>query len=137
MSPPVVEAVVFDINETLFSLDRLRPAFGDAGLDPGLVPAWFAALLREGFALAALGGFRPLPKSRPRPCGGSTSASMTPRWPWSSRRGGSRPAGRGGRETGLPGCYQTSPSRQSQASIPVTRMRRLPGTARTNVRSSS
>jgi 2-haloacid dehalogenase len=59
MSAPTVEAVAFDVNETLFSLARLRPAFGAVGLDPGLVPLWFARLLRDGFALTALGGYRP------------------------------------------------------------------------------
>ncbi|ROO52019.1 2-haloacid dehalogenase [Micromonospora sp. Llam0] len=54
-----VDAVVFDVNETLFTLDRLRPAFTDAGLDPSLVPVWFARLLRDGFALTALGSYRP------------------------------------------------------------------------------
>jgi 2-haloacid dehalogenase len=57
MGAPAVEAVVFDVNETLFSLDRLWSAFRDAGVDPGLVPVWFAGLLRDGFALTALGGF--------------------------------------------------------------------------------
>jgi 2-haloacid dehalogenase len=54
-----IEAIAFDVNETLFSLDRLKPAFADAGLDPGLVPLWFARLLRDGFALAAIGDYRP------------------------------------------------------------------------------
>jgi 2-haloacid dehalogenase len=54
-----VEAIAFDVNETLFSLDRLRPAFADAGLDPGLVPLWFARVLRDGFALTAIGDYRP------------------------------------------------------------------------------
>ena len=54
-----IEAIAFDVNETLFSLDRLRPAFTDAGLDPGLVPLWFARVLRDGFALTALGDYRP------------------------------------------------------------------------------
>jgi 2-haloacid dehalogenase len=54
-----IEAVAFDVNETLFSLDRLGPAFTDAGLDPGLVPLWFARLLRDGFALTAIGDYRP------------------------------------------------------------------------------
>jgi 2-haloacid dehalogenase len=40
-------------------LDRLEPAFVAAGLDPGLVPLWFARLLRDGFALTAIGGYRP------------------------------------------------------------------------------
>jgi 2-haloacid dehalogenase len=57
MGAPTIKAVVFDVNETLFSLDRLRPAFSDAGVDPGLVPVWFAGLLRDGFALTALGRF--------------------------------------------------------------------------------
>ena len=51
--------VVFDVNETLFSLDRIGTAFRDAGLDPALVPVWFAGVLRDGFALTALGEFRP------------------------------------------------------------------------------
>jgi 2-haloacid dehalogenase len=53
-----IQAIAFDVNETLFSLDRLQPAFADAGLDPGLVPLWFARLLRDGFALTAIGGYR-------------------------------------------------------------------------------
>jgi 2-haloacid dehalogenase len=56
---PAVEAVAFDVNETLFSLARLRPAFGQVGLDANLVPLWFARLLRDGFALTAIGGYRP------------------------------------------------------------------------------
>jgi len=59
MSVPAVEAVAFDVNETLFSLDRLRPPFTDAGLDAQAVPVWFAGLLRDGFALTPLGGYRP------------------------------------------------------------------------------
>jgi 2-haloacid dehalogenase len=59
MSRRRTEAVIFDVNETLFSLDRLRPAFTDIGLDPELVPLWFARVLRDGFALTAIGGFRP------------------------------------------------------------------------------
>jgi 2-haloacid dehalogenase len=54
-----VQAVAFDVNETLFSLDRLGPAFTTIGLDAGLVPLWFARLLRDGFALAAIGDYRP------------------------------------------------------------------------------
>lgn len=53
------DVVVFDVNETLFSLDALSPAFGDVGLDGTLVPLWFARLLRDGFALAAMGDYRP------------------------------------------------------------------------------
>jgi 2-haloacid dehalogenase len=59
MTGPRLDAVVFDVNETLFSLQRLRPAFAHAGLDPAQVPLWFARLLRDGFALTAMGGYAP------------------------------------------------------------------------------
>jgi 2-haloacid dehalogenase len=58
MNQPAVAAVAFDVNETLFCLDRLRPAFGEVGLDPALVPLWFARVLRDGFALTTMGEFR-------------------------------------------------------------------------------
>lgn len=54
-----VDAVVFDVNETLFSLDRMRRAFADAGADPDRVPLWFTRTLRDGFALSAAGDYRP------------------------------------------------------------------------------
>jgi len=57
--PP--EVVAFDVNETLFSLDRLAGAFGAAGLDPASVPLWFARLLRDGFALTVIGRPEPFP----------------------------------------------------------------------------
>ena len=59
MSTAAIEAVAFDVNETLFALDRPRPAFTEAGLDPQRVQVWFAGLLRDGFALTASGGYRP------------------------------------------------------------------------------
>lgn len=51
--------MAFDVNDTMFPLDPLGPAFARVGLDPGLVPLWFARLLRDGFALAAIGQYRP------------------------------------------------------------------------------
>ncbi len=54
-----VRVVAFDVNETLFSLQRLGPAFAAVGLDPAAVPLWFARLLRDGFALTAMGQYRP------------------------------------------------------------------------------
>ena len=50
-----VRVVAFDVNETLFSLDSLGPVFATAGLNPAAVPLWFARLLRDGFALTAMG----------------------------------------------------------------------------------
>jgi 2-haloacid dehalogenase len=54
-----VDCVVFDVNETLFSLSGLEPAFAAVGLDPASVPLWFARLLRDAFALTALGSYAP------------------------------------------------------------------------------
>jgi 2-haloacid dehalogenase len=54
-----MQGVVFDVNETLFSLDRLREAFADIDLDVDLVPLWFAGVLRDGFALTTFGCFEP------------------------------------------------------------------------------
>lgn len=54
-----VRAVAFDVNETMFTLRRLGPAFEAAGVDPATVPLWFARLLRDGFALAAMGQHQP------------------------------------------------------------------------------
>lgn len=48
---------VFDVNETLSNLDGLASRLGDAGGDPGILPLWFAATLRDGFALTAAGGY--------------------------------------------------------------------------------
>jgi 2-haloacid dehalogenase len=52
---PVV--AVFDVNETLSNLDGLASRLEDAGGDPGILPLWFAATLRDGFALTAAGGY--------------------------------------------------------------------------------
>jgi len=54
-----VRVVAFDVNETLFSLDSLGPVFAAVGLNPAAVPLWFARLLRDGFALTAMGRYRP------------------------------------------------------------------------------
>ena len=51
--------MAFDVNETLFSLQRLGSAFTAVGLDPASVSLWFARLLRDGFALTAMGMYQP------------------------------------------------------------------------------
>lgn len=56
---PNLDAVLFDVNETLFPLEPLGAAFATAGADPELVPLWFARTLRDGFALCAAGDYRP------------------------------------------------------------------------------
>ncbi len=51
--PPAV--AVFDVNETLSDLSGLGARLEDLGAGPGVLPRWFAATLRDGFALTAAG----------------------------------------------------------------------------------
>lgn len=53
--PPAV--VVFDVNETLSDLSGLVPLFEEVGAGPELLRVWFAATLRDGFAITAAGGY--------------------------------------------------------------------------------
>ncbi len=55
------DAVVFDVVETLMSLDPLRRRLADVGQPPDLLEAWFARTLRDGMALSLAGDFRPFP----------------------------------------------------------------------------
>ena len=48
--------IVFDVNETLSDMAPLGTRFEDVGAPAYLARVWFAALLRDGFALAAAGG---------------------------------------------------------------------------------
>ena len=52
-------AVAFDVIETLFSLESMRPRLVEAGLPATALEWWFARTLRDGFALAATGAFQP------------------------------------------------------------------------------
>ncbi|HET9732136.1 MAG TPA: haloacid dehalogenase type II [Acidimicrobiales bacterium] len=49
--------VVFDVNETLSDTTPLEAVFASLGAGAATLPRWFAAVLRDGFALAAAGGF--------------------------------------------------------------------------------
>lgn len=51
----VPKVVVFDVNETLSDMRPLAAAFEVVGLGGGEVEAWFAGVLRDGFALTAVG----------------------------------------------------------------------------------
>jgi 2-haloacid dehalogenase len=56
---PRPSVIVFDVNETLSDMTPLARRFAEVGA-PGLMArVWFAALLRDGFALAASGGNEP------------------------------------------------------------------------------
>ncbi len=56
---PIAQAAprvaVFDVNETLSDLSGLVPRLTEVGAPPDLLPAWFAATLRDGLALTAAG----------------------------------------------------------------------------------
>ncbi|AOT04907.1 haloacid dehalogenase type II [Arthrobacter sp. U41] len=47
--------IVFDVNETLSDMSPMGQRFSEVGAPPELAELWFAALLRDGFALTASG----------------------------------------------------------------------------------
>ncbi|OMQ16469.1 haloacid dehalogenase, type II [Modestobacter sp. VKM Ac-2676] len=55
-SPSVI---VFDVNETLSDMSPMAQRFSDVGAPAHLAKLWFASLLRDGFALTAVGASRP------------------------------------------------------------------------------
>lgn len=55
-------AVAFDALQTIFSLEPMRDRLSAVGLPPDTLETWFARTLRDGFALAAAGSFRPFPE---------------------------------------------------------------------------
>lgn len=59
-SPP--RLIVFDVIETMFSLEPTRTAMTSAGLSPESLELWFARMLRDAFAITAAGGYAPFEK---------------------------------------------------------------------------
>ncbi|HMB11501.1 haloacid dehalogenase type II [Saliniramus sp.] len=57
--PGPIRAVAFDILETVFSIESLRPGLTPLGLPGNILETWFAASLRDAFALAATDDFAP------------------------------------------------------------------------------
>jgi len=51
------EVVVFDVVETLASLDPVAARLAEHGLGEHVLGAWFSRLLRDGMALTAAGGY--------------------------------------------------------------------------------
>jgi len=51
--------LVFDVNQTLSDLGPLANRFGQLGAPPPLADAWFAGVLRDGFALSTTGECAP------------------------------------------------------------------------------
>lgn len=54
-----IRAVAFDVFQTLFSFEPLRPRVVALGLPPDALELWFAHTLRDGFALAAADAYQP------------------------------------------------------------------------------
>jgi 2-haloacid dehalogenase len=52
-----IDVLVLDVNETLTDLEPLRDGFAQAGLPRESLDVWFAATLRDGFALTAAGTY--------------------------------------------------------------------------------
>lgn len=57
--PDQLELVVLDVNETLSDLTPMRERFAQIGLPEEAAATWFAAVLRDGFALSTLGRAAP------------------------------------------------------------------------------
>jgi 2-haloacid dehalogenase len=56
VDPPPLALVLLEVNETLFPLRPVETRMAEVGLD-GPFERWFTAILRDGFAAAAAGGF--------------------------------------------------------------------------------
>ena len=54
-----LEVLVLDVNETLSDLEPMRERFEQVGLPGHVLEAWFAATLRDGFALTVAGTYPP------------------------------------------------------------------------------
>jgi len=59
VAPGLPAVILFDVNETLSDMSPMAGRFVDVGAPAHLAATWFAALLRDGFALAAAGGTAP------------------------------------------------------------------------------
>lgn len=57
--PKRPKVIAFDIVGTVFPLAPLRPSIQALGLPAGALEGWFAAGLRDAFALSAAGDFKP------------------------------------------------------------------------------
>ena len=45
-----IDLVIFDVNQTMFSLNALKIKFKEFGLKQSLVNSWFLSVLKEGFS---------------------------------------------------------------------------------------
>ena len=54
-----IKLVIFDVNETMFSLANINYLFKNFGLPPNTSDLWFSNVLKEGFACSSYGSFSP------------------------------------------------------------------------------
>lgn len=54
-----IKLVIFDVNETMFSLANISYLFKNFGLPPNSSDLWFSNVLKEGFACSSYGSFSP------------------------------------------------------------------------------
>jgi len=52
------DVVIFDVVETLATLDTVQTHLAEVGLLPGLLPIWFTRVLRDAMALTLAGDYR-------------------------------------------------------------------------------
>ncbi len=52
-----IKLVIFDVNQTMFSLSEIEKAFQTNNLNKELVEVWFNAILKEGFSYSLSGKF--------------------------------------------------------------------------------
>ena len=57
--PRLPAVLLFDVNQTLSDMSPIASRFVDIGAPAHLAATWFAALLRDGFALTAAGSSAP------------------------------------------------------------------------------
>jgi len=69
--------IAFDVIETLFPLDPLRQRLVDAGQPGHVLELWFSRILRDTFALAASGGYRPFPEVAANALASATDGDLT------------------------------------------------------------
>ncbi len=52
-----IKLVIFDVNQTMFSLNEIEKRFDENNLNTQLVESWFNAVLKEGFSYSLSGRF--------------------------------------------------------------------------------
>ena len=57
-----IKLVIFDVNETMFSLDSIATKFETLGLPNLSASLWFSNILKEGFANSSIGNFQTFKK---------------------------------------------------------------------------